>query len=221
MLGTIWEGILLGFALSIAAGPIFFMLVQLGIERGVLAGMTLSAGVLLSDVAYVVLVYLGLGWLSELPDFKWYMGLIGGGILIAFGLATILSKYKPPKTVKTYDFIDPAFSEKTPPKSEVVAVPPYVGYFLKGVAVNIFNPFVLFLWIAVTGNMIERGMDFPERTGYFLAILITVGITDFIKLLLAWKIREYMQAKHFQWLRYIAGTGLMIFGIALVYRVWG
>jgi len=146
MLGTIWEGVLLGLALSVAAGPIFFMLVQLGIERGVVAGMTLSVGVLLSDVAYVILVYYGVEWLSELPDFKWYMGLIGGSILIAFGLATILSKYKPPKDIK-------------------ITARTYSGYFLKGVAVNVFNPFVLFLWIAVTGNMIERSMDFPERTG--------------------------------------------------------
>ncbi len=202
ILGTIWEGVLLGLALSLAAGPIFFMLIQLGIERGVAAGMTLSAGVLLSDVLYVILVYLGIEWLSELPDFKWYMGLIGGSILMAFGLATVLSKYKPPKDNK-------------------ITVRTYGEYFLKGVAVNVFNPFVLFLWIAVVGNMIERNMDFPERTGYFLAILITVGLTDFIKLLLAWKIREYMQPKHFQWLRYVAGTGLMIFGIALIYRVWG
>ena len=202
MLGTLWEGILLGLALSLAAGPIFFMLVQLGIERGIAAGMTLSAGVLLSDVAYVIFVYFGVEWLSELPDFKWYMGLVGGIILIGFGLATILSKYKPPKDIE-------------------ITARTYGGYFLKGVAVNVFNPFVLFLWIAVTGNMIERGMELPERTTYFLAILFTVAITDFIKLLLAWKIRAYMQPKHFQWLRYVAGTGLMLFGVALIYRVWG
>lgn len=202
MLGTLWEGVLLGLALSMAAGPIFFMLVQLGIERGIVAGMTLSLGVLLSDVAYVTLVYFGVEWLSELPDFKWYMGLIGGIILIAFGLATALSKYKAPK--------DGNITART-----------YGGYFLKGVVVNIFNPFVFFLWIAVTGTMIERGMDFPERTGYFLAILMTVTVTDFIKLLLAWKIRNFMQPKHFQWLRYVAGAGLMIFGIVLIYRVWG
>jgi len=174
----------------------------LGIERGVAAGMTLSAGVLLSDVAYVILVYFGVEWLSELPNFKWYIGLIGGGILMVFGLATMISKYKPPKDVN-------------------ITARTYGGYFLKGVAVNVFNPFVLFLWIAVTGNMIEREMNFSERTAYFLAILITVAITDFIKLLLAWKIREYMKPKHFQWLRYIAGTGLVVFGVVLIYRVWG
>jgi len=202
MLGTLSDGILLGLLLSVAAGPIFFMLIQLGVERGIAAGMTFSAGVLFSDVAYVILVYFGVGWLSELPDFKWYMGLIGGGILMAFGLATMLSKYKPPKDID-------------------ITARTYGGYFLKGVAVNIFNPFVLFLWIAVTGNMIEREMDFSERTAYFLAILITVAVTDFIKLLLAWKIRTFMQPKHFQWLRYVAGTGLVIFGMALIYRVWG
>lgn len=199
MLSTLSDGILLGLFLSLAAGPIFFMLIQLGIERGVVAGMTLSAGVLLSDVFYVVLVYFGVEWLSELPNFKLYMGIIGGVILIAFGVATILSKYKAPEEAS-------------------ITAGTYGGYFLKGIAVNLFNPFVLFLWIAVTGNMIEQGMGFSERTTYFLAILITVGLMDFIKLLLAWKIRTFMKPKHFQWLKYIAGTGIMIFGIVLMYR---
>jgi len=219
MLSTLSDGILLGLILSIAAGPIFFMLVQLGIERGVAAGMTFSAGVLVSDVAYVILAYFGVEWLSALPNFNFYMGLIGGSILIAFGIATILSKYKPPEDIKIDDFVDPNFTGKIPPKNINIKVRTYGGYFLKGIAVNIFNPFVLFLWIAVTGNMVERGMDMTERTAYFLAILLTVALTDFIKLLLAWKIRTFMQPKHFQWLRYIAGSGLVIFGLVLMYRV--
>jgi len=200
MLSVLSDGILLGLLLSVAAGPIFFMLIQLGIERGVVAGMTLSAGVLLSDTLYVILVYLGVESLSQLPDFKLYMGLLGGLILMAFGLATMLSKYKPPEQVQ-------------------ITTRTYGGYFLKGIAVNVFNPFVFFLWIAVTGNMIEREMVFHERLAYFLAIIITVGLTDFIKLLLAQKIRTYMQPKHFQWMRYIAGAGLVIFGIVLIGRV--
>ena len=219
MLSTLSDGILLGLILSMAAGPIFFMLIQLGIERGVVAGMTFSAGVLVSDVAYVILAYLGVEWLSTLPNFNFHMGLIGGSILIAFGMTTILSKYKPPENIKTSDFVNPNFAEKITSKNTNTTTHTYVGYFLKGIAVNIFNPFVLFLWIAVTGNMVERSMDMTERTAYFLAILLTVALTDFIKLMLAWKIRTFMQPKHFQWLRYIAGSGLVIFGLVLMYRV--
>ncbi len=200
ILTDLWNGILLGLALSLAAGPIFFMLVQIGIERGVLPGLALSAGVLLSDVLYVSVVYMGVGWLSSIPNFKLYMGVIGGLILICFGLATILSKYKPPKKIE-------------------VSAKNYLGYFLKGMAINIFNPFVFFLWIGVTGTMIEREMSINRSIAYFLAIIITVAITDFIKLLLANKIRDYMQPKHFQRMRYIAGSGLILFGLILFIRV--
>ena len=194
------EGILLGLALSLAAGPIFFMLVQVGIERGILPGLTLSAGVLLSDVCYVLVVYAGVEWLTKIPNFKLYMGIIGGLILIAFGLATMLSKYKPPK-------------------QSAITARSYTGYFLKGAAVNVFNPFVFFLWVAVTGNMIEQEMTVTASVTYFSAIIITVGLTDFIKLLFANKIRDYMQPKHFQWMRYIAGGGLVLFGLAMFVRV--
>ncbi len=194
------DGILLGLLLSLAAGPIFFMLIQLGIERGILPGLALSAGVLFSDVFYVVVAYKGVVWLSDSPNFKLYMGIIGGLILIGFGLATILSKYKPPKktTISTQN---------------------YIGYFFKGMAINTLNPFVLFLWIAVTGNMIEKNMNHTACIVHFLAIISTVAITDFIKLLLAHKIKAYMKPKHFQWMRYIAGGGILIFGLIMFIRV--
>ena len=86
-------------------------------------------------------------------------------------------------------------------------------------AINIFNPFVFFLWVGVTGTMIEREMSVSRSIAYFLAIIITVAITDFIKLLLADKIRDYMKPKHFQWMRYIAGSGLILFGLAMFIRV--
>ena len=197
MLGTLWEGILWGLPLSLAAGPIFFMLIQLGIERGVLAGMALSAGVLFSDIPYMIVVYQGVEWLSGLPHFSWYMGMVGGSILLLFGLATMLSKYKPPQ-------------------GETIKASTYGGYFLKGILINVFNPFVFVLWIAVTGNMVKQNMDFGERSTFFFGIIATVALTDFIKVLLAWKIRKFMQPKHFQWLRYVAGTALIVIGLFMM-----
>lgn len=198
-MSTITEGIVWGFVLSLFAGPIFIALVQLGIERGIRAGMCLSLGVLLSDVAYISIVYIGMSQFEHTDAFQLYGSIVGGLILIAFGLGSFLSKYKPPEEIN-------------------ISAANYFGYFLKGITLNVSNPFVLFLWIGVTKKMMEAGLGLPDRITFVVALLATVAITDFAKLVLAKKIRQYMKEKHFNRLRKVAGIGLILFGIALMIR---
>lgn len=198
-MGLITEGIVWGLVLSILAGPIFIALIQLGIERGVRAGMALSFGVLFSDMFYIVLVYMGMSQFSDSESFQYYGSIIGGVILILFGIGTIFSKYEPTEKVE-------------------ITAKNYIGYFLKGITINISNPFVLFLWIGVTKKMFEESMNLQWRISFVAALLATVLITDLIKLVLAKKIRNFMQPKHFKWLRRIAGVAFIVFGVILMLR---
>ncbi|MEY4903913.1 MAG: hypothetical protein RLZZ292_1728, partial [Bacteroidota bacterium] len=79
------EGTLWGIALSILVGPIFFAVIQAGIERGFRAAIILSTGVWLSDLLYIIAAYTGVSyltvWIND-PHFKELFGIIGGGILI-------------------------------------------------------------------------------------------------------------------------------------------
>ncbi len=197
--GIISEGILWGLVLSILAGPIFIALIQLGIERGIRAGMSLSIGVLFSDLIYIVLVYMGMSQFEESSSFKLYGSIIGGIILILFGIGSMISKYQPETDIK-------------------ISAKNYAGYFMKGVMINVSNPFVLFLWIAVTKKMFQEDLEFPMRVTFIAALLFTVAATDLAKLVLAKRIRNFMKPHHFTWMRRIAGAALVIFGILLMVR---
>ncbi|MEM6725574.1 MAG: LysE family translocator [Bacteroidota bacterium] len=195
------EGIGLGLILSLAVGPILFMLIQITVEKGFWAGILFSAGVWISDFFYVGLVYFGVTQFAEAPDFKLYMGVGGGILLILFGIALLGSDVKPP--------------ENNPLDLKSMG-----AAFGKGVAINVFNPFVLFLWISVTGTMIERDMSFPQSSLYFLCIIGTVALTDIIKTLLAQSIRDKLTIKHLTWIRKFAGLALVAFGVFMWYRVF-
>ena len=182
-------------------GPIFFALSQIAIERGFRAGMTFNLGVWLSDCIYIVIVYLGVVQFASLPNFRLAMGIIGGLILIGFG-AVLVFKHK-----------EGHFGEKSSLKD-------YGNYFLKGVTINTVNPFVLFLWIYVSGIMIERSMELPQRVLYFASILGTVIFFDILKTMLAKKVREYLKHHHLHWVRRIAGLGLIFFGIYIMVRMF-
>ena len=182
------------------AGPIFIAIIQLGVERGVRAGMMLSAGVLISDCFYFYLVLQGMEHLAEMHSFQFWVGMIGGSVLVAFGLFSMFSPYKPPEEIKV--------SAKT-----------YAGYFFKGMAINIFNPFVFVLWSVVCQDMIREGYSYDQKLLYFFAIIGTVAFTDFLKLVLAKSIRPYLKPVHLSRVRKVAGFGLVIFGLILMYRV--
>lgn len=182
-------------------GPIFFAMSQLAIERGFKAGMMLNVGVWLSDVVYITLVYFGLQQFAHTPGFKVVMGTLGGTILMAFGIAMIVSKVK----------IGADYSS---------SMKDYGSYFLKGIAINTVNPFVLFLWIGVTTAMIDRDMNREQCLIYFFSIMVTVAIIDVIKTWLAEMIRDFLKIHHLVWVRRISGLGLIGFGVYIILRVY-
>ena len=55
----------MGLVLATLAGPIFFTLVQTGIERGVVAGFAVGLGEWSSDLLYIAAAYFGLVWLNK------------------------------------------------------------------------------------------------------------------------------------------------------------
>ena len=107
MIDTFLEGAALGLIVSITIGPAFFAIIQTGIHRGFSAGFLMALGIAASDVVLIGICYLGAARLFDNPGNKLYIGLIGGILLIIFGVFTFTrkpeillrrsSKYKTPK----------------------------------------------------------------------------------------------------------------------------
>ena len=196
----ILDSLFLALVLSTATGPVFFLIVQLAVERGFWPASALAAGVWLSDILYISLVFLGLSFVSDNPNFTFYVGLIGGIILILFGLLALFSK--------------PKAGEK-----KVLGAKGYLLLFGKGMAVNVFNPFVFVFWIGVVGRTIEKGYSISERILYFFILLFTVALLDEIKIYFSEKIFHKIKAKHLLWFGRISGLALIGFGIAMLVRI--
>jgi len=195
-----FEAFLLGMFLGVAAGPVFFAIIELAIQGGKKPAFSLAAGVWLGDLTFVLMVFFGLSFISEIPGFNFYLGLTGGIILICFGLASILSKVKK---------IDP----------ESIQAASYLGYFVKGFAINVLNPFVFIFWIGIIGNLTKTEAQFSHGLTYVAIILLTLVFSDLFKIYIADIIRDLMSEKQFKILRTISGLGLIAFGISLIYKV--
>lgn len=200
-------GILWGLFLTILIGPIFFALIQTGIEQGFRAGFVVGLGIWMSDLIFILGIYYSLAYfiaVSEGENFELYLGLIGGTILISFGLGTFFSK-------------PPNFQEAAQKKSILNSYP---ALWLKGMIVNAVNPFTVIFWIGVMSSVVvERALQPLEVFIFFAGILGTIIFTDCLKVYLAKEIRKKLAPKHFILLRKISGSALLFFGILLIIRV--
>jgi len=201
----ILNGIQVGLLLAILLGPIFFALIQTGVERGLRAGTMVGLGIWISDVLFIAVTYAGLNYitpLKESEDFIFYVGLIGGLVLIGVGIGTLLTK---------------------PPGWEQGNIMPlkasYFSLWLKGFLVNTINPFTFVFWITMMGATVgDQGYSQGEAFLFFGATLGTIIITDFSKVALAKYIRKWLTGKHILWIRRISGSALVIFGVVLMIK---
>lgn len=208
------DGISWGLFLSMLIGPIFFALIQAGIEKGVKAGLILGLGIWMSDLLFVSIIYNGISsviGLTEWSGFKPTIGILGGIILIGFGIGSLLSR-PTPLSIK--------LSNKEPDPTLRSVKTPYSALWLKGFLVNTVNPFTVLFWIGLLSTLSTRP-DF-ENTNvllFFCGLLGMIVLTDSLKVFLAKYIRQWMTINHILWIRRISGSAFLIFGVAMIIRV--
>ncbi len=203
----VWEGIKLGIVLTFLIGPIFFTLIQTGVEEGLKAGLTVCTGIWISDFLYIAFVYFGVSYAAEIIEnqsFTVWTGIIGSIILIAFGIGTVFSKAP--------------FFEKG---QETKRYNSYITLWLKGFLINTINPFTVFFWFSVMSTVVlAQDLSLQEAMLFFGSIMFVIIITDSLKVILSKKIRKFLKPIHVQWVRKVTGVLLVLFGIALVLRVF-
>ena len=127
------EGIKVGFLLIFLIGPIFFSLIHIGVEYGTKVGVFFGSGIWISDIFLFMGMYKGMSFISEIANasyFYYTVGGIGTLILIVFGLAALIQKGN-----QAINVPQPFIKEHSPRS--------LFGFFLKGVLINVFNPFTI------------------------------------------------------------------------------
>ena len=205
MIHPLFEGIFIGLTMAVMLGPALFALLQTSILRGTKAGVILAFGIFLSDFLVVVCSYFGAAQLLSQGKKSLVVGLIGGTILIIFGIVTFTRKVH----------IQDANNNLLEPRR----VPGPVTYLIKGFFLNFANPFVWFFWFTVMmGISGTYGSEFSAVSAFFGGVLITIFSTDVLKVFIASKIKRYLTIKILNMVNYVVGILLVVFGIILIIR---
>ncbi len=205
MTDPIISGIGLGLVLAMMVGPVFFALIQLSIDKGFVAAVLMALGVVVSDAIYILFAWFGSNLLDQNVYFEKGFGLMGGLLLIVFGVASILKKR-------------PGALNK--PVAHIPRHLPF-RYFSKGFLLNSLNPFVFLFWLGVIGYVsLKESYDQLQVLVFFATTLGTIFSTDLLKAFVADKIRHYIKPNMLLWLNRIAGVALAVFGFKLLWQVF-
>jgi len=204
-LQDILNAIPLGAMLSFMIGPVFIVLLETSVLKGVKEAIIFDIGVILADVFFITLAYFGSHQILEKIKGDPSLFIFGGIILAVYGLITLLKK-------KEKIIIEDV-------NLKVVKKNIYLRLFVKGFFLNFINIGVLAFWIGmvvVVGPNVNMN---PSRIFYFfLFIIITYFGVDLIKILLAKQLQKKLTPYVIIKVKRIMGILLIVFGLALIVK---
>lgn len=206
MLSHFIQGVFLGITVAFIIGPVFFTIIQTSIYRGFRSGIYLSFGVMLSDFTLILLSYVGLLELINSESNQFIIGIVGGGLLIVFGLVTLNRK--------------PAVKADSSATTLNIKKPGPFTYIVKGYFMNIMNPFIFIFWITVMSVFSTKyNVGRSDILIFFSGALMTIFITDVVKCYIAKKIKRFITELTLLWINRFVGLILIGFGIVLILKV--
>ncbi|WP_369013309.1 LysE family translocator [Flavobacterium anhuiense] len=208
MINDILAGLPWGLVLSFMVGPVFFVLLETSITKGFRAALVFDLGVVLGDIFFIAIAYLGsYRLISSLKDDP-ALFIFGGIIMLSYGIISFVKLKKEEKI--NDEEIDRDILKRN-----------YGSLFVKGFLLNVINIGVLGFWLAV---IISVGPKLDMQTSrmmiFFTAVIITYLLIDCAKILLAKQLKSKMTPNNILKIKKGISIVLMIFGFALVIQGW-
>lgn len=208
MINDILAGLPWGLFLSFMVGPVFFILLETSITKGFRAAIVFDFGVVLGDIFFIAIAYLGsYRLISSLKD-KPALFIFGGIIMLAYGIISFVR-------LRNEQKIDDEEIDRDIIKRN------YGSLFIKGFLLNIINIGVLGFWLAViisVGPKLE--MQNSRMITFFTSVIITYLLVDCLKIVLAKQLKSRMTPTNILKIKKGISIVLMVFGLVLITQGW-
>jgi threonine/homoserine/homoserine lactone efflux protein len=208
MINDILAGLPWGLFLSFMIGPVFFILLETSITKGFRAAIVFDFGVVLGDIFFIAIAYLGSYRLIQSLKDKPALFIFGGIIMLAYGIISFVR-------LKNEEKIDDEEIDRDIIKRN------YGSLFIKGFLLNVINIGVLGFWLAViisVGPKLE--MQNSRMFTFFTSVIITYLLVDCLKILLAKQLKSKMTPRNIVKIKKVISIVLMIFGLVLITQGW-
>ena len=192
------RGLIIGFTIAAAVGPITLLVVRRTIDHGGIYGFASGLGVATADATYGAVAAFGLTAItSALVSNHALLGLVGGAVIVGLGIRIALSRPGGPATD----------GER----------PGLVGAFGSIYALTMTNPLTIVLYAGVfAGIGLVAGSSFLDAG--VLTLSVWAGSTLWWVVLcsvVAW-LRGRVSTRALLWVNRISGAALVLFGVLAV-----
>ena len=195
--------ITVGFFTAFIMGPVFWVLLETSITKGFKAAVAFDLGVMFADVCFIGVCYLGSFQLLEDDQNKQGLFVLGGTILLLYGLFSWINRNKKSKD-------QPEIQES---KEN------YFGLAAKGFAINILNVGVFIFWGGVTiVSSPASGKSFTSFVLFFSIVLLSYFITDLLKISVANRFKSLLTGKGIVIVNSVVSLILIVSGLVLILK---
>ncbi len=192
------QGVLFGLTLSLMVGPAFFKLVQTSISQGFRSGSHLVLGISLSDILMVFVAWYGLSSVFEARETQKIISVVGGAVIIGFGIFTARRRHISQKT------------DNPLIKNSKL----HLKYLGQGFLFNIVNPGTWLFWLIPIG-MANIYAKKSEQIIFLASILFTNFCMDVIKCAISNELKRFLTDNVITIINRVVGSILIIFGLYL------
>jgi threonine/homoserine/homoserine lactone efflux protein len=189
-------------------GPVFFILIETSITKGFRAALTFDLGVVLGDIFFIGIAYLGsYRLIASLKD-KPALFIFGGILMVAYGIISFIKLKKQAKI--QYETIDDEIIKKN-----------YGSLFIKGFFLNIINIGVLGFWLAIIISVGPKlDMQTSRMMTFFTSVIVTYLLIDCIKMVLAKQLKSKLTPTNIFKIKKGISIVLIVFGLVLMAQGW-
>lgn len=205
MIESIFVAISLGVMLAFTIGPVFFILIETSITKGIRSALAFDFGAISGDIFFILLAYWGTSKLSDYIKNNPNLFVYGGILIIIYGLFSFFKEHK--------DY------RLHPPQTRIVEIKEgnYFTFFYKGFFLNIINVGVFFYWVATIATFSSGAGTTTTKVLVFLGtILLTYLLTDIVKILIAKRLRHKLTPTNIHKIKQGIHIFLVIFGVFLL-----
>ena len=196
-----FEGLRFGMLLQLAIGPMCLMVFNTAQNSGFFPAFSLVLAIALVDAFYIALAALGAGRLLEKERAKKLVPLLGGAVLLLFGLNIALG----------------AFGRSFIPGLGLDA--PAGSLFLQGLLLTLFNPLTVVFWGSVlTAKIVEDGLKSKELTVFSAGAVSATLLFLTAVALLGTGLRSFIPETVSAILNVLVGLLIAGFGARMVFK---
>lgn len=191
--------------LVVSTGPVFFVIIETSISKGARRAFCVDIGAVIADIVFILIALFGANTIHQNLETnpRWF--LLGGVVLIGFGLISYLHTRTNKKQV--------AYTAEQLTKGS------YLFYVGKGFLLNIINIGTLLFWLGLVvlfGTKYQ--MDYGKIVPFLAYILVAYLSLDLIKIYLAKQLKTKLTPQVIYKLKQLVHLILILFGLFFVFQ---